>query len=92
MATTTAFTQAEKVAEYLKAGRTITAAQARAMWDVRNLRARVSELRASGMHIGTIPYTRRDGVNAVKYVLETPKTITKTAAKPTVKTVNRIRA
>jgi hypothetical protein len=38
-----------------------------------NLRARVSELRQAGMNIGTIPYTRKDGVNAVKYVLEAPR-------------------
>jgi hypothetical protein len=72
--TTTATTQTEKVAQYLLAGRTLTAAQARSMWAVKNLRARMSELRASGMRIGTIPYTRRDGVQAVKYVLETTHT------------------
>lgn len=88
MATTTAFTQAEKVAEYLKAGRTLTAREALARWDIKNLRARVSELRASGMRIGTIPYTRRDGVNAVKYVLEAAKP----TVKPTVKAVSRTRA
>jgi hypothetical protein len=68
--TTTAFTQAEKVAEYLKAGRTLTAREALARWDVRNLRARIFELRQGGMNIGTIPYTRKDGVNAVKYVMQ----------------------
>lgn len=75
--TTTAFTQAEKVAEYLKAGRTLTAREALARWDIKNLRARVSELRASGMKIGTIPYTRKDGVSAVKYVMETTTTNTR---------------
>jgi len=65
-----AFTQAEKVARYLRAGRTLTAREALARFDIKNLRARVSELRAAGMVIGTIPYTRKDGVNAVKYVLE----------------------
>lgn len=68
-----AFTQAEKVAKYLKAGRTLTAREALARFDIRNLRARISELRQAGMNIGTIPYTRKDGVNAVKYVLEVPK-------------------
>lgn len=77
MTSTTAFTQAEKVAQYLKAGRTLTAREALARWDIKNLRARVSELRASGMRIGTIPYTRRDGVQAVKYVMEAEKPATK---------------
>jgi len=70
---TPAFTQAEKVAKYLKAGRTLTAKEALSRFDIKNLRARVSELRQAGMAIGTIPYTRKDGVNAVKYVLEAPK-------------------
>lgn len=68
-----AFTQAEKVAKYLKAGRTLTAREARSRFDVRNLRARIFELRQAGMNIGTIPYTRKDGVSAVKYVLEAPR-------------------
>lgn len=52
--TQTAFTQAEKVAEYLRGtGRELTAAQARAMWDVRNLRARMSELRKAGLKVRT---------------------------------------
>ena len=67
------FTQAEKVAKYLKAGRTITAREASSRFSIRNLRARICELRQAGMLIGTIPYTRKDGVNAVKYVLEVPK-------------------
>ena len=69
--TTQAFTQAEKVAEYLRAGRTLTAREALARFDIKNLRARISELRQAGMNIGTIPYVRRDGVAAVKYVMET---------------------
>jgi len=67
------FTQAEKVAKYLKAGRTITAREASSRFSIRNLRARICELRQAGMMIGTIPYTRKDGVNAVKYVMEVPK-------------------
>lgn len=52
--TQTAFTQAEKVAEYLRGtGRELTAAQALAMWDVRNLRARMSELRKAGLKVRT---------------------------------------
>lgn len=54
MNTPTAFTQAEKVAEYLRGtGRELTAAQAKAMWDVRNLRARMSELRKKGLKVNT---------------------------------------
>ena len=40
--------------------------------ELQNLRARISELRSGGMNIGTIPYTRKDGVNAVKYVMGAP--------------------
>jgi hypothetical protein len=68
-----AFTQAEKVAKYLKAGRTLTAREAQSRFGVANLRARIFELRQAGMNIGTIPYTRKDGINAVKYVLEAPR-------------------
>ncbi len=68
-----AFTQAEKVAKYLKAGRTLTAREALSRFDIKNLRARVSELRQAGMNIGTIPYTRKDGVNPIEYVLEAPR-------------------
>lgn len=70
---TEATTQVEKVARYLKAGRTLTAREARARFSIQNLRARIFELREAGMNIGTIPYTTRDGVNAVKYVLESPR-------------------
>lgn len=58
MTSTTAFTQAEKVAQYLKAGRTLTSAQARSMWDVRNLRARISDLRKAGFKVSTHINTR----------------------------------
>ena len=68
-----AFTQAEKVAKYLRAGRTLTAREALSRFEIRNLRARICELRQAGMNIGTIPYTRKDGVNAVKYVMEAPR-------------------
>jgi hypothetical protein len=70
MSTTQSFTQAEKVATYLRAGRTLTAREALARFDIKNLRARISELRQAGMNIGTIPYVRKDGVGAVKYVME----------------------
>lgn len=68
-----AFTQTEKVAKYLKAGRTLTAREARSRFSIKNLRARIFDLREAGMNIGTIPYTRKDGVNAVKYVMEVPR-------------------
>jgi hypothetical protein len=54
-----AFTQAEKVAKYLRGtGRELTSAQARAMWDVRNLRARMTELRQAGLRVRTRKNTR----------------------------------
>lgn len=65
-------TQAAKVARYLHAGRTLTAKEAAARFDIRNLRARIFDLRQAGMNIGTIPYTRKDGVSAVKYVMQAP--------------------
>lgn len=54
-----AFTQAEKVALYLRGtGRELTAAQAKAMWDVKNLRARMTELRQKGLKVTTRQNTR----------------------------------
>ena len=66
--------QAEKVRSYLEAGRTLTAPEALSRFKIKNLRARISELRQDGMNIGTVPYVRKTGVSAVKYVLETRKT------------------
>lgn len=59
MTTTTAFTQKEKILQYLNGtGRTLTAAQARNMWDVRNLRARMTEIRQDGLTVETFVNTR----------------------------------
>jgi hypothetical protein len=70
--TETAFTQTEKVAKYLRAGRSITAREALARFDIKNLRSRICELRQGGMRIDSVPYTRKDGVSAVKYVMAAP--------------------
>lgn len=64
-----ATTQTEKVREYLKAGRTLTAREALSRFDIKNLRARIFELRQDGLRIETTPYTRKDGVSAMKYSL-----------------------
>ena len=62
-------TQVEKVRNYLEAGRTLTAAEARSRFGIVNLRARIYDLRQEGMVIGTQAYTRKNGASAVKYVM-----------------------
>ena len=66
-------TQTEKLQNYLEAGRSITAPEARARFGVQNLRARICEMRNTiGLNIGTIPYTRKNGISAVKYYITQP--------------------
>lgn len=67
-------TQTEKVFNYLEAGRTLTAPEARARFGIQNLRARVHELREDGANITTVPYIRKNGQRAVKYQLITRAT------------------
>lgn len=67
-------TQTEKVFNYLEAGRTLTAPEARARFGIQNLRARVHELRVDGANITTVPYIRKNGQRAVKYQLITRAT------------------
>lgn len=62
-------TQTEKVFNYLEAGRTLTAPEARARFGIQNLRARVFDLREDGVNITTVPYIRKNGQRAVKYQL-----------------------
>jgi hypothetical protein len=61
--TTTDVSQAQKIVNYLRGtGRELTSAQAQAMWNVRSLRARMSELRKLGLRVNTpiasVPGTR----------------------------------
>ena len=63
--------QLEKVRTYLKAGRTLTSAEARSRFGIKNLSARIFDLRRDGLTINTTPYTRKNGANAVKYALQT---------------------
>ena len=73
-------TQTEKLQNYLEAGRSITAPEARARFGVKNLRARIFEMRKdSGLNIGTIPYTRKNGISAVKYYIAQPVKVAKTS-------------
>jgi len=66
----TTLTQAEKVLDYLEAGRTLTSKQARARFGIQNLRARISELRSEGYNIVSESVTFRDtGAPGVKYLL-----------------------
>jgi hypothetical protein len=60
-------TQNERIVEYLSSGRTLTPAQARARFGVRNLRARVNDLRNDGYCV----YTNRTG-NGVNYRMGSP--------------------
>lgn len=50
-------------------GRTVTARQARNFFGVSNLSARICEMRKDGLRVVSIPFTRKDGVKAVKYRL-----------------------
>jgi hypothetical protein len=64
-------TQAEKVLTYLENGNTLTFKQARARFGIKNLRARIYELREEGYNIVTETVTFRDtGANGVKYALK----------------------
>ena len=66
-------TQTEKLQNYLEAGRSITAPEARARFGVKNLRARIFEMRKEGgLNIDTIPYTRKNGISAMKYYIAQP--------------------
>jgi|NOAtaT_6_FD_contig_21_10711073_length_572_multi_3_in_0_out_0_1 hypothetical protein len=60
-------TQNERLIQYLSTGRTLTAAQARSRFGVRNLRARVNDLRNDGFCV----YTNRNS-NGVTYRMGTP--------------------
>jgi len=62
-------TQRERVLNVLKAGRTLTAAEALSRYGIANLRARIDELRQDGVRINSVPYTKRNGARAVKYEL-----------------------
>ena len=63
-------TQAEKVLNYLTAGRTLTSKQARSRFGIQNLSARIFDLREEGVNIVTEPVTfRSTGATGVKYTL-----------------------
>ena len=67
-------TQNEKVLNFLKRGSTLTAKQARSRFGVKNLRARIFELRGNGHKIVTDAVTFRDtGATGVAYKLMASK-------------------
>lgn len=71
-------TQNDKVLRYLTKGQSLTAKQARSRFGVKNLRARIFELREEGHKIVTSPVTFRDtGATGVAYKLATQKSVTK---------------
>jgi hypothetical protein len=63
-------TQATKVLAYLEKGNTLTAKQAASRFKIKNLRARISELREEGYTINNKPIVYRDtGAHGVAYEL-----------------------
>lgn len=60
--------QNERLARYLSSGNTITSAQARKRFGIRNLRARVNDLRTEGFCI----YTNRNNMGTATYRLGRP--------------------
>ncbi len=60
--------QNERVLATLETVGTITSAKAQAR-GIKNLRARICELRDEGVSIETVPYVRKDGVTAARYTL-----------------------
>lgn len=69
-------TQNERILRYLSTGRTLNASQARTRFGVRNLRARVNDLRNDGVCV----YTNRNVDGTVEYRIGTPsRTIVATA-------------
>ena len=67
-------TQRERVLNVLKSGRTLTAAEALSRYGIANLRARIDELRQEGVRINSVPYVKKTGARAVKYVLAASRT------------------
>lgn len=67
----TATTQNEKVLNYLNNGKTLTVKQARARFGIKNLTARISELRSEGYNIVGESVTFRDtGARGVRYTMK----------------------
>jgi len=66
----TTVTQTEKVINYLSKGNTLTSKQAAARFGIKNLRARITELRAKGYKIVSESITFKDtGATGVRYSL-----------------------
>lgn len=61
-------TQNEKLFTYLSTGRTITVAQARSRFGVKNLRARINDLRTTGVCV----YTNTGSTGTTQYRVGTP--------------------
>jgi hypothetical protein len=59
--------QNERLVRYMSTGRSITAAQARSLFGVKNLRARINDLRTEGVCV----YTNRS-TNGTSYRIGTP--------------------
>lgn len=62
--------QATKVLNFLEKGNTLTSKQAMSRFKIKNLRARIAELREEGYNIGTTSVTFKDtGYQGVAYSL-----------------------
>lgn len=60
-------TQNERIMKVLSAGRTLTVSEAASRYKIKNLRARVAELRADGNRISTTMKRRRNGTTVAVY-------------------------
>jgi len=67
--TKTQKTQKTKITELLANGKELTCRQAESRYKIKNLRARISELREDGWRINSNTTVNREGNRVVKYSL-----------------------
>lgn len=63
----------DKILKFLSTGKTLTTAQARFQYGIKNVSARIHELRTEGHPIYTNNRTLKDGRKTSEYRLGTPK-------------------
>lgn len=63
----------DKILKFLSTGKTLTTAQARFQYGIKNVGARIHELRTEGHSIYTNSRTLKDGRKVAEYRLGTPK-------------------
>jgi len=62
----TSTSQTQRVLQTLRSGKTLTVAQARTR-GILNLRARINDLRQSGVNVRSTRFTTRNGGSAARY-------------------------